>query len=578
MDTDGPDAATGSMLLDSSALVLPSLGVGAGASTRSFLRISTEPPLSDQDEAGWRQVARNWGPHIRSDLANKFHQRGKRGEFKSTTSENKEYFRPIRAFALQLLAGKLPIVSLTLKQFRDSWDTETACYQSLVQGERRIDALHELQEIEQCLHVSITRFPTQPIADVLGLIPKHTKVGREGITDVFEALRPFWLRADLRKELGKNLFERVANAEEHDGHGPWVRQEHPDQLLGWHPATADELDQLSSGSKLKDAANHNEDNVRIMFEYGSDETWKRCEDNLHEADLEKLKQQPNGATYRNVMIWRRDKTLPLMADSKRLNVIDRDAIPDLAAYLESLPGQSIEQLSLADLAESIGSIDPATVLDSVLSRQWAYPERKRREYGKSDFCIHARSFGPVFEDRLFPENEQQDHFWPQDSEFLAAYDDVRIGLALQIHRAVWETVHEAKPVLGDDKAKANAKLKAYVRKVEKILPAWFRPDAEDSDPASWNKVKWDELSDAMKRLIRTSDGIVERDPTIRRLIALRRMVIKQSQVMRDGEIIDPDRRPSKVSLALKNRLEALAAPAEDEGDLLPDDDLAISQQ
>ena len=645
MDTDGPDTSIGSMLLDSSALVLPSLGVGAGARTQSFLSISTKPPIRDRDEAGWRQIAKSWGQHLRGDLLLKFRQRGNRGEFKSQTVGRKEYFRHVRAFALEMLAGKLPIISLTLKQFRDSWNTETACYQSLVQGRRQIDRLHELQEIEQSLHVSITRFPTQPIAEVLGLIPKHTKVGGEGIVDVFEALRPFWLRADLRKDLGKNLFERVGSTEERAEHGHWVRQEHIHQQFGWHPTTPDELAEIElkkaelrkglritferlSGNKWKGVEetlenvgidefrrNYDDDihrnlkilwrdqwhpitphelakldEVRVTFERRSGDDWVRIEKVLEDRDIAELRQGRAGRTYRNLMIWWRAETLPLMVDPMRLNVIDREHIPDLAAYLESLPTTSHP---ISYLARCVSEVDPATVIDSILSRQWACPEHKRRQFGKSDFCVQTRSFGIAFEDHLFPEGERQERFWPQDSEFKRAYDDIQIGLVLQIQRGVWEAIEEAQQALDEEaanksrskikgkssdgpKANENKKVQDYLSLARNILPTWFQPNAEGCDPVAWDQDRWDELASAMQQLIDESDGIVPRDPTIRRLIALRKEMQGQPKVRvglrkkaRDEPLkeedkpIDPDEDPIDVSKYLRKRLDSLAGVMSD---------------
>lgn len=556
MDGDGPDGTAGATLMETSALVLPSLGVGAGAREKSFLSIGTTPLLAERDEAGWRRIARSWGPHLRDDLARKFRQRGKRSEFKSATADGKEAFRQVRALALEVMTGKLPIVSLALKQFRDSWNTESACYQCLVQGERRIDALHELQEIEEALHVSITRFPTQPIADVLGLIPKHTEVGRDGIVDRFEAIRPFWLRADLRKELGKNLFERVAKPGEGDDEGLWVPQEHPHRLFGWHPTTPDELVAIRKDPQVrKQAESEPERDFRIMGEHGSGNRWKRREDTFRATDVDKLGQrQADGTRYRNMMVWRRRRTLPVMATPERLNALDREHVPDLGAYLASLSGEASEALAIADLAESLGAVDPATVLDSILSRQWGCPEDKRRDFGKSDFCVHAASLGPLFEERLFPREEQQDRFWPQDADFKAEHDDAEAGLVLQIQRAVWKAVDEARPVAG------KGKPKDYAKTARDTLPAWFRLDEPGGgDPLAWAEAEWDELAAAMQRLIEASTGVVERDPTIRRLTALRTMAIRQSRRGRVDAMIDPD----DVLSTLDGRLKGLAAPLED---------------
>ncbi|MGI9434873.1 MAG: hypothetical protein ACR2Q4_08610 [Geminicoccaceae bacterium] len=533
MDTDGPDITVGSTLLDSSALVLPSLGVGAGAHTRSFLSVSTKPPIPYYDRAGWLHIAKRWGACVVDDLKRKFGQRGRRDVVKSGNE-----FRRTRAFALELLAGKLSIVNLTLKQFRDSWNTESACYQSLVQGRRKIDMLHEIQEIEQSLHVAITRFPTQPIAEVLGLIPKHTQVGSQGIVDVFEALRPFWLRADLSKDLGKNLYERV-------GSDCWTRGAHARQPFGWHPISVKELENIQADS-----------DIRICFEHPHNGQWTRIEKGFEKkSDVKKLKQLQRKHALRHLMVWSRERKLSLMSNPMTLDKIDRYHVPDLAAYLESFKPNP---KPISKLATCVGSIDPATVIDSILSRQWGRPDHRRREFGKSDFCLNGISFGTNFEDSLFPESEQQHHYWPQDSEFQTAYEDIRVGLALQIHRGVWVAINEAelkRPAkLSEDRKDSK---KDYKDAAKRILPDWFEESVELVDPAAWDAKYWSTLADAIKSLISSSRDMVLWNPTIRRLTALMKKAREQAAI-KNNKPVNPDDQPGRVAAKLQTRLRALA--------------------
>ncbi|MEM7043118.1 MAG: hypothetical protein AAF543_09940 [Pseudomonadota bacterium] len=535
MDTDGPDTSIGSTLLDSSALVLPSLGVGAGARTKSFLSISTKPPIPYHDDPGWMRIAKDWGAKLVDDLARKYDQRGKRDEVKSDDA-----FRRTRALALELLVGKLSITSVTLKQFRDSWDTETACYQSLVQGRRKIDRLHEVQEIEQPLHVSITRFPTQPIKDVLGLIPKHTQVGGDGIVDVFEAIRPFWMRADLRRDLGSNLFERV-------GARRWRRVEHAEHLFGWHPVTLEELETFSASG------------TKICFEQPHKGLWTRVEKPFDKkSDLEELKDLSKGDSLRNLMVWSRERELSLMSRPMVLSRIDRHHTPDLAAFLES-EGDKASTNSVANLAACVGEIDPATILDSILSRQWACPEHKRDEFGKADFCVHSTSLGTTFEDRLFPDSEQQRRYWPQDSDFISAYRDIRIGLALQIHRGIWAAVDEAELKKG---AKLPDGCKSYKDLARTILPDWFDEQVGKVDPAAWKPKDWRGLAGTIQTLVYESHDVVFWSPTIRRLETLMKKAREQAEAL-EHKPIDPDKDHKRVAEKLTQRLSALARPERD---------------
>ncbi|MEZ5931665.1 MAG: hypothetical protein R3F54_06915 [Alphaproteobacteria bacterium] len=435
MDTDGPDGTAGALLMESSALVLPTLGVGAGASTERLISVSSAPLLSDQDEAGWRRIAGAWGRHVRRDLLRKFRQRGRRSAVESGKGDRAEAFGQVRALALQLLAGKLPIVSLALKQFRDSWHTDTACYQSLVQGERRIEALHELQEIEQALHVSITRFPTQPIAKVLGLIAKDTRVTGDGIVDMFEALRPFWLRADLKLDLGSTLFERVADPKKSEGPKPWVRLQQPERSFGWQATTPEELAAMKADQTVRKKTEAPPDeHFRILCERSAGDGWTRSEETVKDADFGRFQpRQADGTRCRNLMVWRRQRKHTQMADPERLNTLDREHVRDLAAFLDSSTAVPAEAPSTAELAVSVGATDPATVLDSILSRQWACPEERRHDHGKADFGVNVESFGPNLQPDLFPESERQDRFWPQgpDPDQKPSHVIMRLGRRLQ---------------------------------------------------------------------------------------------------------------------------------------------------
>ena len=478
MDSDGPDSAVGSALLDSSALVLPSLGVGAGARQRSFLNITTKPPLAYQDEAGWRQIVKSWGPSVIEDLARKFRQRGKRDVWTS-----KDEFRRARAFALEVLSGKLSIVSLTLKQFRDSWQTETACYQSLVQGRRKLDVLHEMHEIEQPLHVSITRFPTQPICQVLGLRAKHVHVGSEGIVDVFEALRPFWLRADLSKELGKNLYERV-------GHREWSRQQHAHQMFGWHPVTVKDLETMFSKKKLEEGVKTS--GVKISYEQSNGENWERVEKSFEVSDIKVLKQLQQGGRQdeklRHLLLWSRERDVLLMSHPEPLNQIDRHHVPDLAAYLASHRRRPTPE-PISTLAECVGGIDPATILDSILSRQWARRSIRDANLGSRISAFTKRVSAQPSRTICFPRTSSRITSGlkvPTSWSLTAMFESV---LRCKTHRVVWEAIENAK-VKKTDKAEEKLDGKTYVEHAKERLPDWFHPGGDARDPTKLTSKDW----------------------------------------------------------------------------------------
>ena len=55
----------------------------------------------------------------------------------------------VQALALEILARGAPINRLSLKQYRDAADFDRACYQAVVQSQRRIERIHELREMAQ---------------------------------------------------------------------------------------------------------------------------------------------------------------------------------------------------------------------------------------------------------------------------------------------------------------------------------------------------------------------------------------------------------------------------------------------
>jgi hypothetical protein len=100
---------------------------------------------------------------------------------------------------------------VALKQFRDATQADRACYQALVQVERKFTNEPEIAWIEERLKVTIYEFDTMQIVKKFGLVGGTRQVDRnERPYMVFEPEKPFWVRGDMEQELGVNLCWRAA--------------------------------------------------------------------------------------------------------------------------------------------------------------------------------------------------------------------------------------------------------------------------------------------------------------------------------------------------------------------------------
>jgi hypothetical protein len=501
MEDAGPAEHKGESLLGISSLVLPAIGVGARGGREVLLKVSTSALLAPEDEAGWREVAQNWGPHLVGDLQRKREQRGRRNE---QWSEGRGWrpggarassFDRVRALALAMMSGELPLSSLALKQFRDASQTDRACYQSVVLGRQRIKRLYEVHEIEKPTHVLITRFPTQPVKDLLGLRVKRRQFGKEGMVEAFEAIRPFWLRADLSEELGQSLYERA-------GPTDWTVRHRPEQIAGWRtlPSAAD-LAGVASDSAESPAL--------VTYRQRIEGRFKPVDKPLEAGDHERLVELQRRGDLRDLMLKARHDERQVLAGTRVLNHIDRVHVPDLAAFVKAEKDwpeedkdanqtfeKAIQDLVVCDLAEDLGRIDPATVLDSILSRQWARP-LPRGLYAKADFLLNVETLGPVLRDRLFPEDERQGGLWPQSRDCRQALEQELEGLAWQLWDQVWKLVEEGGSTSQDYRDRALARLPPFFHRT---------PDAP-TIPGDWKPEQWKAVAEGLAGLISESSKV-----------------------------------------------------------------------
>lgn len=211
MDPAGPSGSSGQALVRMTSLVFPSSdGAGLGARQRAIMEIHEGQVYEPHEEADWMQVAQTWGRTLTSNLART------RGE------SPPDLLRDARTMALEVLTNGRPINVVTMKQFRDVEEPASACYQSLVLIERKIEQIFDIREMEEPMYISLFDYASQPIVTTLGLVTKAVKQVEGGRAHMVEPLRPFWMVVSMREELGKTIQVRAGTSPwELFAHGPF---------------------------------------------------------------------------------------------------------------------------------------------------------------------------------------------------------------------------------------------------------------------------------------------------------------------------------------------------------------------
>lgn len=207
LDEAGPIAERRMLRLDTE--VFPALYVGQKSVVKTLLELDQHPPLPYEDRTGWRQIAERWRDPLVADLKRKTLFARDRAEDLGT----------VKTLALEILAGHLPIQWLHLKQYREASDAGAACYQALVKTTRHIDRIYDRGEIDTSVFVRIHQLPDHPIVETLGLQFMDTVSNGEGVVQVLQPIRPFWVRVGIKEDLGKLLYWRTEA-------GPWQASPH----------------------------------------------------------------------------------------------------------------------------------------------------------------------------------------------------------------------------------------------------------------------------------------------------------------------------------------------------------------
>ncbi|MEZ4308147.1 MAG: hypothetical protein R3F14_08895 [Polyangiaceae bacterium] len=205
MSDSGPSDGTARRVLDVTAQVLPVIGMGQPTSDRTLIQVTEhDDALPYNDDVRWRFVADGWGEAILQE-----HDRKRRER-----TERRDELTDLKALGVALLTGELPFRIVTLKQFRNASEPMKACYQSLTEIDRVIERVYDVREIDSRMLVRIHRYDSRPIAESLGLVAKWSEYVGATQVDVFQAMRPFWMKVALREELGcRHLWRSTGQAD-----------------------------------------------------------------------------------------------------------------------------------------------------------------------------------------------------------------------------------------------------------------------------------------------------------------------------------------------------------------------------
>lgn len=198
------DGRSEQLLLEVSSKVTPAVGQGTEVVERLFLQVGrfgadgpTEAP-ADRMRLSW---AFDVAARVQTDkLAN-------------TADTDGELLETLLGLAFEPLVRRGPVRSFGLKQFRDSVDPSTACYQSLTMIPQVIEELYEVAEFEGPLFVRLHDYPAMPVVRRLGLIPLTLDTSEGTYCYTFAPQRPFYARLRMRQLLGERLAWRSGSSE-----------------------------------------------------------------------------------------------------------------------------------------------------------------------------------------------------------------------------------------------------------------------------------------------------------------------------------------------------------------------------
>jgi hypothetical protein len=208
----------GTNLLSLRTDVMAALNANQQTEQELLVEVTSRDPVPRTDEEAWREIAAKWGERQVVEAEAKA-----REAFQTPAHDwdPRRRLTWLKSTAMEVLFRGAPINHIALKQFRDAEDPNEACLQALNIYPEEIDRIHDLRPIDDTLHVAVHRYPTAPIVELFGLDVKWTDTGRGQPIDYLQVIRPFWMRADVKAHLGRDVVWRAASNEWREGdHSP----------------------------------------------------------------------------------------------------------------------------------------------------------------------------------------------------------------------------------------------------------------------------------------------------------------------------------------------------------------------
>jgi hypothetical protein len=197
--------------------VVPALNADQEAVSRLLMTITTELPPGDNDDEAWKTISSQWGERQVREARTKALEGLPMGDPFTKHGQLDQSWPPrrrlqwLKSTAMEVLFRGLPVNLISMKQFRDAQEPDDACYQALNVYPESITRVHDVRPIQKPLYVGIRRYPTAPIVDTLGLDVKWTDNAHGQPVQYLQAIRPFWIRADVKAELGRDVAYRAGS-------------------------------------------------------------------------------------------------------------------------------------------------------------------------------------------------------------------------------------------------------------------------------------------------------------------------------------------------------------------------------
>jgi len=305
--------------------VWPAIGEGQKAVVLPVVEICQGLPdagLGAAPDAPWR-----WSEQLTRELEAK----------KQIKALNSRDLQIARALSLELLGSQMPFTAYSLKQFRDARDPQKACYQSLVRVPRLIKELVDVREIEETLVVRIHNYPSLDIVGTLGLVANQVFEGGTGIVNTVQAVRPFFVRGTLFEPLADRLAYRA-------GSDPWTL----------------DCDVIFS-TPLSDEPNSPPITADFLAEQLQDQM-----DPCRIGDIMYQAAQRRNAEAAELKVAAAADPKDAQAAKLKAAASAKAAEPDRVRF------------SKAEARDALMDVDPQTVIESILSREWGNTDPKAR--------------------------------------------------------------------------------------------------------------------------------------------------------------------------------------------------------